>query len=265
MSITAVLGIGSLVILGLMTILWMISLILKDSSIVDIFWGAGFVILSAVYFGLSDGFIGRQILLMTLVAIWGLRLSIYIGIRNIGKEEDFRYRKWREEEGRSWWWKSYFRVFLLQGALMLIIAAPLLAAHYAPRPQQLTALDLLGAAVWLIGFIFEAGGDWQLSRFKKNAENKGKVLDKGFWRYTRHPNYFGDAAQWWGFFLIALSVPFGFATIFAPVIMTLLLLRVSGVALLEKTLTQTKPQYREYIENTPAFFPWFPRNRKQAD
>lgn len=249
----------SLVILGLMFLLWLLSLALKNSSIVDIFWGTGFVIAAWVASALTpDGFAGRKWLLLVLVTIWGVRLSLHILIRNWGKGEDFRYRVWREEAGPAWWWRSFFKVFLLQGILLWIIAAPLLAAQIGAHPAALTWLDFLAVPVWLVGFFFEAVGDWQLARFKANPANKGKVMSTGVWRYTRHPNYFGDAAQWWAYYLVALAAG-GWWTIFSPVIMTTLLMRVSGVSLLEKTLKAEKPGYKEYAEKTSEFFPWFPK------
>lgn len=247
-----------LIILGLMVILWLVSLALRNSSIVDSFWGTGFVIANWLAFILTpDGDPARKWLIGVLVTLWGLRLSLYILWRNWGKPEDFRYQKWRKESGSIWWWKSLFQVFLLQGLLMWFICAPLLAAHAGDAAHSLTGLDLLGAMLWLIGFYFEAAGDLQLTRFKSDPRNKGRVMQTGVWRYTRHPNYFGDAAQWWGFYLIALSAG-GWWTIFSPLLMTLLLLRVSGVALLEKTL-ERRPGYREYAERTSAFVPWPPR------
>jgi steroid 5-alpha reductase family enzyme len=195
-----------------------------------------------------------------VVTIWGLRLSLYILWRNWGKGEDFRYQKWREEAGGKWWWQSFFKVFLLQGLLLWVISAPLLAAQISATPARLTILDFVAIAVWAIGFFFEAVGDWQMARFKANPANKGQVLRTGVWRYTRHPNYFGDATQWWAYYLVAAAGG-GFWTIFSPIIMTTLLLRVSGVALLEKSLKETKPKYKEYVETTSAFIPWFPRKR----
>lgn len=258
MSLLAVCGIGLAVILGCMTVLWLLSLYLKNASIVDIFWGTGFVIVNWVYLALSpEGFLPRQLLIGILVTIWGLRLSIHILSRNWGKPEDFRYRKWREENGSRWWWKSFLQVFFLQGLLMWIISAPLLTAQHGSLPDRLTVIDAVAVIFWAFGFFFESVGDWQLVRFKADPANKGKVLDSGVWRYTRHPNYFGDATQWWGFYLIGACAG-GWWTIFSPVIMTLLLLRVSGVALLEKTL-ETRPGYKEYIRRTSAFIPWPPK------
>ena len=262
MTFLQVYGMVALVILAYMAILWIASLILRNSSIVDIFWGAGFVMANWVYFALtSEGFAGRKWLIGVLVTIWGLRLSLYILSRNWGKPEDFRYQKWREEAGRKWWWWSFFKVFLLQGVLMWIVSAPLLAANIGAAPARLTILDFVAIAMWAIGFFFEAVGDLQMARFKANPANKGKVMSRGVWRYTRHPNYFGDATQWWSYYLVALAAG-GWFTIFSPILMTTLLLRVSGVALLEKSLKETKPKYKEYVETTSAFIPWFPRKRQ---
>jgi steroid 5-alpha reductase family enzyme len=259
MFINAFLDAGFLV-LSLMVVMWLISLALKNSSIVDIFWGTGFVLIAWLTFLLfPEGYLPRKILSVLLVSIWGLRLSIHIFLRNKGKGEDFRYQKWRNEAGPSWWYRSFFKVFLLQGILMWIISLPVVAAQVSPN-GPLSILDYFGVAVWIIGFYFEAAGDFQLAQFKSNPENKGRVLNNGVWKYSRHPNYFGDAFQWWGFFILALSAGYWW-TLISPVIMTLLLIRVSGVALLEKTLKETKPGYREYVENTSAFIPMPPRKK----
>jgi steroid 5-alpha reductase family enzyme len=248
-----------------MAVIWLVSLFLKNSSIVDIFWGAGFVLSNWVYFALTpDGFSTRKWLISLIVTVWGLRLSLYILWRNWGKVEDFRYRKWREDAGSKWWWQSFFKVFLIQGVLMWAISAPLLAAQISRTPSYLSVLDYLAAAVWAVGFFFEAVGDWQLARFKAYPANKGKVMSQGVWRYTRHPNYFGDSAQWWGYYLIAAAAG-GVWTIWSPIIMTILLLRVSGASLLERTLKETRPGYKEYIENTSEFIPWFPKKQYKED
>ena len=252
-------GLIGLVILGLMVLLWLLSLAVRDTSIVDIFWGFGFVV--AVWAGMLFSPAPpdlRRWLLSALVTIWGLRLSIHIGLRNIGKGEDFRYAKWRAENGKRWWWYSFFQTFLLQGFLMWLVSAPLTAVHLSSAGSFPIWLDILAMLLWAYGFFFEAVGDAQLTAFKKNPANKGQLLRSGVWRYTRHPNYFGDAAQWWGFYLLALAAG-GWWSIFSPILMTFLLLRVSGVALLEKTLASEKPGYREYIETTSAFVPWFPK------
>ena len=250
---------GGAVILAIMILLWLFSLLLKNSSIVDIFWGFGFVISAWLYFFISpDGWIVRKWIITLLTTVWGLRLTLHILIRNYGKPEDFRYQKWREEAPTTWWIKSLFKVFLLQGLLMWIISTPLLVAQLSPDASHLMVFDILGIMLWGIGFFFESVGDAQLTRFRANPENKGKILNTGVWRYTRHPNYFGDSAQWWGYFSIALAAG-SWWTIFSPILMTLFLVRVSGVALLEKTLATAKPGYAEYIRQTSAFIPWFPR------
>ncbi len=201
----------------------------------------------------------RKILVLILVSIWGLRLSIYLASRNIGKGEDFRYREFRRNYGEErYWWVSYFQTFLLQGVLMMIVSLPLLGVSTGSDSGNLNLLDYLGIFIWLVGFAFEAGGDYQLSRFKRDAGNKGKVLDRGFWKYTRHPNYFGDAAVWWAYALFSIAAG-GYWQIIGSVVMTLLIIKVSGVALLEKSLKDSKPQYREYIRKTSSFFPWFPK------
>ena len=250
---------ASLIILILVTILWMVSVIIKNASIIDLFWGFGFVVVNAFYVFISDDISTRKLVMLILVSIWGLRLTAYLSWRNIGKPEDFRYQEFRRNYGpKRYWWFSYFQVFLLQGALTMMVSLPLLGANLGTSSESLNWLDYIGILVWLIGFTFEAGGDIQLSRFKKNPENKGKVLNTGFWKYTRHPNYFGDAAVWWSFALFSVAAG-SYWQIIGALIMTILLIKVSGVALLEKTLHETKPQYREYIEKTSAFIPWFPK------
>ncbi len=247
------------IIFGMMTILWLISAILNNVSIVDLFWGLGFVLSSIVYFILTDGISSRKILILILVTTWGVRLSLYLAWRNFGKGEDFRYREFRRQYGENrYWWISYFQTFLLQGLLMWLISAPLLGAQYLEPQNELNILDFAGIIIWTIGFIFEAVGDWQLARFRANPAKKGKVLSTGFWRYTRHPNYFGDAAVWWGFALICISAG-SYIPVLGSVLMTLLIIKVSGVALLEKTLKSAKPEYLAYAEKTSAFIPWFPK------
>jgi steroid 5-alpha reductase family enzyme len=251
--------IAGITILAIMTGLWLLSLALRDASIVDIFWGLGFVICAWIFAALTpQGAIPRKTLLLALVSAWGLRLALHIWLRNRGKGEDYRYQNWRRQHGRRWWWQSFFQVFLLQGILLWLISTPLLAAQLPEQPAQLGWLDGLGALVWTVGFYFEAAGDWQLARFKSDPANRGKLFNAGVWRYTRHPNYFGDAAQWWGYYLLAASAG-GWWTIYSPLLMTWLLLKVSGVALLERSLEDSKPGYQEYVRTTSAFLPWFPK------
>ena len=212
---------------------------------------------------LADGYIARKLLITALAIIWGVRLAAHIFGRNREKGEDFRYRAMRARHGDRFPVVSLFTVFFLQGALMWIISLPLQVAQLSREPGRLIWLDYIGAAIWALGFLFESVGDWQLARFKSDSDNKGKVMDRGLWAYTRHPNYFGDATLWWGFFLIALATPGGIWTVVSPVIMTFLLMKVSGVALLEKTLLKTRPEYGDYARRTNAFFPWLPK--READ
>jgi len=253
--------VAGLTVAVFVTVLWLVSLLLRDSSIVDAFWGVGFVAIALSVAAASPSALApRAWLLGVLVLVWGLRLSHYIFWRNKGKGEDYRYRKWREEAGAAWWWRSYFKVFLLQGVVMWLVAAPVVAVVGRASQRPLNWVDALGAAVWLVGFFFEAAGDWQLARFKADPSNKGRLFTGGVWRYTRHPNYFGDAAVWWGHYLVAAASG-AWWTIFSPALMTFLLVRVSGVSMLESAMRDSKPGYREYIESTSAFFPLPPRRR----
>jgi steroid 5-alpha reductase family enzyme len=244
-------------ILLLMAYVWLISLRLKDSSIIDPFWGLGFLLVNFIYFAFTPGgLIERKILLLALVNLWALRLSIFLYLRNRGKGEDKRYAAWRKEAGAAWWWRSFFVVFLLQGALMWVISLPLLLAQ--ARPAALNWLDWAAVSIWAIGFFFEAVADWQLAAFKADKKNKGKVMDRGLWWLSRHPNYFGESLIWWGFGLLAAAAGTGWGLL-SSALMMFLLLRVSGVTLLERDLKQAKPGYKEYIKRTSAFVPWPPK------
>jgi steroid 5-alpha reductase family enzyme len=258
MSYFHILFLGFLLIMCMMTLLWVVSIIVKNVSIVDLFWGFGFVLTTGFYFLKTEGFETRKIIILILVAIWGLRLSLYLAWRNIGEGEDFRYRKFRKDYGAKYWWVSYFQTFLLQGVLMSLISAPLLGAQYYGHQLPLGILDYAGIILWIIGFFFETTGDLQLARFKSDPSNKGKILNKGLWRYTRHPNYFGDSAVWWGYGLICLAAG-SYLPVLGSILMTILIIRISGVVLLEKTLKEKKPEYQSYAGKTSAFFPWFPK------
>lgn len=250
---------GLAMVVGMMALLWLASVFLKNASIVDPFWGTGFIVLAGYYFWQTGGWEPRKFLVMALAVMWGLRLSFYLSWRNTGKGEDFRYRQFRQKYGpHRYWWFSFFQVFLLQGVLLWIVSAPLLGAQFYSANAGFGILDGVAVLVWLAGFAFEAGGDLQLARFKANPANKGKLLDTGFWKYTRHPNYFGDAAVWWGFGLLSCAAG-SYVPVLGSLLMTVLLIKVSGVAMLERSLKKDKPQYAEYIRRTPAFFPWFPK------
>jgi steroid 5-alpha reductase family enzyme len=235
---------------------WLLSLPLRNVSIVDIMWSLMFLLATIVY-ALAQVAPGpRAVLVLGLVSVWSVRLAGFIYWRNRGQAEDFRYRKIRADNEPGFALKSLYLVFGLQAGLAWVISLPLLAAVNSTAP--LGWLDAVGAVLCLTGLIFEAGGDWQLSRFKRNPANRGKVLDTGFWRYTRHPNYFGDFCVWWGLFLIALSAGAWWSVV-GPLVMSVLLLKVSGVALLEKDIGDRRPDYNDYVRRTNAFFPGPPR------
>lgn len=259
MSLSAYLLWSALAVFAYMTGLFVVALVRKDNSLADIGWGLGFILVAALTFFIEPGFTLRSLLVTGLVVIWGLRLAVYVFIRNTGRCEDFRYAKWRREWGRRFILRSYLQVFLLQGLLMLIIVYPVvLVNRTADGPW--TAWDVLGAALWLLGFFFESVGDFQLLRFKRDPASKGKIMTTGLWATTRHPNYFGEATQWWGLFVIALSVRFGWTAVVSPVTITFLLLRVSGVTRLEKKY-EGNPEFAAYARATSAFIPRKPRKR----
>ena len=254
----ALLGLGAAA--AYVTAIWLLSVALRNASIIDIFWGPGFAVLAAVYaLASDDGYLERELLVVALVAVWGLRLGAHILTRNAGHGEDYRYQRMREHHGDAFWWRSLFTVFFLQGVLLWVISAPLLVAIHSEKPNNFLVTDFIGVALWAVGFFFEAVGDRQLVRFKGDPANKGKVMDRGLWRYTRHPNYFGDATLWWGYFIIAAGTPWGVATILAPILMTFLLTRVSGAALLERTIKKHRPEYENYERRTSAFIPLPPK------
>jgi steroid 5-alpha reductase family enzyme len=251
--------IGLAVILTAQTVVWAVSLRLRDASVADVCWGLGFVLLAWVFCLLSPTLTPRSSLVAVLVTLWGARLSWHIFRRNQGRGEDPRYQAMRASHGHAFWWRSLFTVFWLQGAILWFVALPVLAAIRAAEPAALTAVDGLGILLFAVGFSFEVVGDRQLRRFRRDPANRDRVLDRGLWRYTRHPNYFGDAVLWWGLYAMAAATPNGWLSVLSPALMTFLLMRVSGVTLLEQSLKASKPGYHAYIARTPAFFPWFPR------
>jgi steroid 5-alpha reductase family enzyme len=237
------------------TVLWLVSLVISNASIVDIAWGPGFVVLGVFYLVSGSGAPTARALLVTLlVALWAIRLALHIGLRNVGAGEDFRYRRWRDESGRAFWWVSFFKVFLLQAVLLWIASSPLLLAQLKDPGAQLDPVDMVGVGLFLFGFGYEVVADWQLARFKRDPSNTGKVMRSGLWSRSRHPNYFGEAVLWWGLGLLAVPTG-GWLALVGPVMITFLLLRISGVALLDAALVNRRQGYAEYIETTPAFFP----------
>jgi len=243
---------------AMMIIGWLVSLAYRNVTIVDSLWGLGFVLIAWLTYFASDGFWGRKLLLAILVTLWGLRLTAYLSWRNWGKGEDPRYGGWRNKSSERFWIVSLFKVFVLQALFLWIIALALQIGQLATTPAALTRLDLLGTIVWTTGFIFESVGDWQLAQFKSDPANKGRVMDHGLWAYTRHPNYFGEFLVWWGVFLVTLSIPNSWWTILSPLIVTAVLLKMTGIALTEKALIENRPGYSDYIKRTRAFIPWLP-------
>ena len=248
--------------LGFMVLVWLLSVVKRDASIVDIFWGLGFALIAWISYLVAGGSPPRKLLIAGLTTLWGVRLAAHIFWRSRGKGEDRRYQAWRARYGESFWWVSLFTVFGLQALLLWVISLVLQVGQLSPTPEELGWLDGLGAALWATGFAFEAIGDRQLLRFKADPANRGKVMDRGLWAYSRHPNYFGECLVWWGIFLITLSTPGSAWSVVSPLTITFLLLKVSGVTLLEKTILETRPEYRDYMERTSAFIPWLGRREK---
>jgi steroid 5-alpha reductase family enzyme len=244
------LALAAMLILG--TAAWIYSVLRGNVSIVDSLWSLFFLLAAMVFASAAGELSDRGLLLLLLVAAWSIRLSAYITLRNHGQPEDYRYQTIRANNEPHFWLKSWYIVFGLQAMLAWIICMPLLPAITSSSP--LGWLDGIALLLFLVGLLFEAGGDYQLARFKANAANRGKVLDTGLWRYTRHPNYFGDFCIWWAFYLFAVATG-AWWSIIAPLLMSLLLLKVSGVAMLEKTIAERRPEYAQYIARTNAFFP----------
>ncbi len=261
---------GLVALLGAAFLTWLLSVAQRNVAIVDSLWSLMFLLAALAYAWVAPswdapvgglvggaqvaapGTVERRELVVVLVAVWALRLAVYITARNWGHAEDFRYQAIRRRNDPGFTFKSLYLVFGLQALLAWVISLPLLGAILGIRPLGL--LDLAGVALWLVGLVFEAGGDWQLAQFKKDPANRGKVMDRGFWRYTRHPNYFGDFCVWWGFYLIAVSAGTWWSFP-GPLLMSVLLMKVSGVALLEKSIGKRRPGYEEYVRRTNAFFP----------
>jgi steroid 5-alpha reductase family enzyme len=248
-------------IAALMLLLWLVSLARRDASIVDLFWGPGFALVAWIGFAVGDGAPSRQWLSVVLATVWGLRLGLYLTWRNWGRGEDPRYVAMRRNHGERFGRVSLYTVFGFQGLVMWVVSLPIQQAQAAPEPVTLSWIEGLGVLLWAVGLCFESIGDWQLARFRADPENRGRVMDRGLWSWTRHPNYFGDAVVWWGLFLIAVPTPGGAWTLLSPALMTFMLVRISGVALLERDLRRTKPDYAGYAARTSAFLPWPPRRR----
>lgn len=245
-------------VIAVMVVIWLFATSRRDVSVVDVLWGSGFALVGWVACWWNSPSQSRVLLLAVLTTIWGLRLSSYLLWRNWGREEDRRYAAMRNRHGTRFWWVSLATVFMLQAAILWFVSLPVQVAAARNLDRGATWLDAVGLLLFWAGFLFESIGDWQLARFKMKAENVGRVLDRGLWRYTRHPNYFGDFCVWWGIYLIAAAGGAGW-TIASPLLMSVLLLKVSGVTLLERTIVERRPEYAAYQARTNAFFPGRPR------
>ncbi|MEO6728364.1 MAG: DUF1295 domain-containing protein [Candidatus Dojkabacteria bacterium] len=246
-------------IILLMTIAWIISQVVGKLSIVDIVWGLGFIVVALSTLIFNAQYQPRQILVTLLVCLWGGRLAFYIYLRNKGKPEDFRYQKMKENWGKDEAIHSYLKVFLLQGFFMFLVTFVVQIINTFAYQPAIGIVDIIGAAVWIFGFLFESIGDYQMYMFKKDPKNKGKIMTSGLWKYTRHPNYFGEATQWWGIFIISLRAPFGIIGIISPIVITYMLRKVSGVPMLEAKYKENK-EYQNYIKNTSGFIPKSPKS-----
>jgi steroid 5-alpha reductase family enzyme len=256
MATTMALSAGALLVMMVAT--WGLSLALRDVSIVDVAWGLGFVLVAWLAAATGDGDASRSVLMAVLTTVWGIRLAVYITRRKLReKGEDYRYVALRERHPERFWLVSLGTVFLLQGVLIWIVSLPLQAASAQADP--LGALDAAGVVLWTVGVFFESVGDAQLARFKGDPANRGKVMDRGLWRYTRHPNYFGDFMVWWGLYLMALSTGGAWWTVVSPLVMSMLLLRVSGKDHLERGMEERRPGYGDYVARTSGFVPLPPR------
>ena len=251
--------VAAIAIVVLMVGTWLLSLALKNASIVDIVWGLGFVMVAwVVRVSTDQGDDARQWILVAMTSVWGLRLAIYLFVRNHGGGEDFRYRAMRKKYGPRFGLISLATVFGLQGVLMFVVSLPVQLGQADDTPA-VGVIAIIGIALWLVGLFFETVGDAQLAAFKRNPDNKGKVMNTGLWRYTRHPNYFGDACVWWGIGLVAAETGAGAWGLIGSAVMTYLLRRVSGVPMLEYSLKKRREGYTEYIAQTSPFFPRPPK------
>ncbi len=247
--------VAGIAVLSVVTILWLISVVIRDASIIDVFWGPLFVVIAWVLFVVDlEAVTVNRLVVLFLVTVWGLRLAFHLGARNFGMGEDSRYRLWREHGQPHWALKSFVRVYLLQGAIALIVATPIIAAFRSADAPSLG--NWIGVPIWAVGFVIEASADAQLVRFKARPDSKSLVLNNGLWRYSRHPNYFGDALQWWGLGLFAFSSATWWSFV-GPLAMTLVFLNLSN-NVIERGLLKRRPDYAQYIAATNAFFPGFP-------
>ena len=242
------------------TTLFVLSLVLKRNDIADVAWGSGILLVAALSYVQA---VEKTLLLTVMVmlaALWGLRLTTRIFLRNRKKGEDYRYKKWRDEWGKWFYLRSYFQVYLLQGLLMVVIGYVFVHASVHGVTAELGVLAFIGAALWCIGYFFEVVGDYQLDAFLKRGPEKGEVMTSGLWKYSRHPNYFGEVTMWWGLWLMVATLPFGYVALISPLMITFLILKVSGIPMLEARFADN-PNFQAYKQRTSAFFPLPPKRK----
>lgn len=245
--------IASITVLIFVLIFYSIAQFIKNNSIIDIGWGLGFITISLVLFSISPYIELKHYLITIFITIWGSRLSLHIFLRSRGKGEDFRYAQWRKNWGNKAAWIAFYKVFLLQGMLMLIISLPIIFV-YNSQQTNISLINIIGVAIFIFGFLFESVADYQLTKFKKKEENKGRIITSGLWKYTRHPNYFGEAVLWWGIFLFSIELSASIVGIISPLLLNYLLIKISGVPLLEKKYSG-RADWEDYKKRTPAFMP----------
>lgn len=244
---------------GLMGLGWVYSLITKNVTIADSLWGLGFIVIAWLTFFRAEGFPARKAILTVLVTLWGLRLFLHMFTRSRDKPEDPRYGEWRKKHGESFWIISLFKVFLVQALFQWLISLGVQYGQISTTPSHLTALDVSGLIIWLVGFVIETLADRQLKEFLADTANKGRIMNRKLWKYSRHPNYFGESLMWWGIFISVLSTPWGVWTIVSPLLITYTLLNLTGVSLMEETQFSGNAEYQQYIRQTSSFIPWFPK------
>jgi steroid 5-alpha reductase family enzyme len=263
-----IIGISALFLVFYLFIAFLVGTAKKNNGLMDVFYGPGYFVVSLTslifYFILKKEINLQQIIVTTLVFIWAFRLATYVFIRNRGKPEDYRYQAMREKWKTNIVLKSLLRVYLFQGFVIFVVAFPVWFINISSNPPLTNIIAnislWIGLIIWVIGFLFETIGDYQLFKFKKNPNNKGKVMDQGLWKFTQHPNYFGEVTQWWGIFVIALAAPYGFISVFGPIFITYMIIKVSGIRLLDKRYKDNE-KYAEYKKRTSVFFPWFPKKK----
>lgn len=235
---------------------YLIGQVIKRHDIADIAWGMGFILAYFIAFSQGSTAHLQQILVGAMVLIWGIRLALHIFLRNRKKSEDRRYEKWRKDWGNKWWMVSFFKVYLLQGLLLILIATPLIMVHQN-NMETLSVFNYFGLLIWGIGFLFESIGDFQLNQFLK-TKKPGEIMQSGLWKYSRHPNYFGEVTLWWGIYLTSFSTEYMWINLISPLLITFLILKVSGIPMLEEKYKNNKA-FQAYQQKTSAFFPWIPK------